>query len=226
MTQPRMTRLEFGNGLQLVRESLFTMTGRVTEAVQAATTALLDQNLEAARATASLEQEMEGDRLLIERRTLRLLVCQQPVASELRTLVSAVKISAECWRMGVLAHHIGMTARHSYPDPAIPDELSGIFRWMGDVASRIADDARVILPSSDALDVACLEVDNAIVDGLRRPLLRALLDNCSHDVETAVNIALLGRYYERLADHAVALAQSVIFMVTGTKVHVGAPQID
>jgi hypothetical protein len=55
MTQPGMTRLEFDSGLRLVRESLFSLTGTVTEAIQAATTALLDQNLEAARATASLE---------------------------------------------------------------------------------------------------------------------------------------------------------------------------
>jgi phosphate transport system protein len=224
MTQPQMTRLEFDNGLRLVRESLFTMTGTVTEAIQAATTALLDQNLEAARATASLEQELEDDRMLIERHTMELLG-RQPVASELRMLVSAVKISAECWRMGVLAHHIGMAARHFHPAPAIPDELSGIFRWMGDVASRIADDARGTLLSGDALDATFLEVDDDAMDALHRALLRALLGNWSHGVETAVNVALLGRYYERFADHAVAIAQSVIFMVTGRKPPVGAPHI-
>ena len=223
MTRPGMTRLEFDGGLLLVRESLFTMTWTVTEAIQAATTALLDQNLEAARATASLEQELEDDRMLIERHTMELLA-QQPVASEQRMLVSAVKISAECWRMGVLAHHIGMAARHFHPAPAIPDELSGIFRWMGDVASRIADDARVTLLSSDALDGTGVEIEDAI-DGLHRALFRALLDNRTHGVETAVNIALLGRYYERFADHALAIAQSVIIMVTGTKPRIGAPHV-
>ena len=224
MTQPGLTRLEFDNGLRLVRESLFTMTGTVTEAIQAATTALLDQNLEAARATASLEQELEDDRLLIERHTIELLACQQPVASEQRMLVSAVKISAECWRIGVLAHHIGMAARHFHRAPAIPDELSGIFRWMGDVASRIADDARVTLLSCDALDATGVEVEDAM-NGLHRALFRALLDNRSYGVETAVNVALLGRYYERFADHAVAIAQTVIFMVTGMKPRIGAPHV-
>ncbi len=224
MTQPRMTRLEFDNGLRLVRESLFTMTWTATEAIQAATTALLEQNLEAARATASLEQELEADRLLIERHTMELLARQQPVASEQRMLVSAVKISAECWRMGVLAHHIGMAARHFHPAPAIPDEVSGIFRWMGDVASRIADDARVTLLSSDALDATSVEVEDAM-EGRHRALFRALLNNRSHGVETAVNVALLGRYYERFADHAVAIAQSVIFMVTDTRPRIGAPHV-
>jgi phosphate transport system protein len=219
MTQPRMTRLEFDNGLVLVRESLFSMTGAVTEAILAATTALLDQNLQAAHATASLEQQLDDDRQLIEHSTLQLLARDRQEAGELRMLISAIKISALCWRMGVLAHHIGMAARHCYPAPAIPEELSGIFRQMGDAAARITDDARVSL-----LDAECLEVEDDTLDGLRRALFRALLDNRSHDIETAVNVALLARYYERLVDHAVALIQSVIFKVTGTKLDVG-PQV-
>src|SRR6476469_7095264 len=118
--QPGMTRLEFDNGLQLVRESLITMTGRVTEAVQAATTALLDRDLKAARATAWWERELEADRMLIQRHTMELLA-QRPVAREQRMLVSAIEISAECWRMGLLAHHIGMAARHFFPVAAIPE---------------------------------------------------------------------------------------------------------
>jgi len=218
-----MTRLEFDNGLQLVRESLFTMTGAVTEAILAATTSLLDQNLETARATASLEQELEDNRRLIERCTLQLLAREQPVAGELRMLVSAIKISSGCWRMGILAHHIGMAARRIYPAAAIPDELSGIFRQMADVVSCIADSARATLLTSDALDAAFLEVDENTVEGLSRALFRTLLDNWPHGGETAVNVALLGRYYERLGDHAVTLAESAILMVTGTKLQIGAP---
>jgi phosphate transport system protein len=161
MTQARMTRLEFDNGLRMVREYLVTMTGTVTEAIQAATTALLDQNLEAVRATASLERELEEDRLLVEQCALQLIARERPVASELWMLVSAIKISAECWRMGLLAHHIGMAARHFCSAPAIPDEILGIFRRMVDVASEITDDARATLLTSDALDATRLEVDDA-----------------------------------------------------------------
>ena len=224
MTPPEMTRLEFDHGLRLVRESLVAMIGTVTEAVQAATTALLDQDLEAARATASLEQELEVDRMLIERHTMELLA-QHPVASEQRMLVSAVKISAECWRMGLLAHHIGMAARHFYPAAAMPDELSGIFRWIGDNASRIADDARFMLLSSDALDATGIKIEDT-TDGLNRALFRALLNNRSHGDETAANVALLGRNYERFADHAVTLAQSVNFMLTITKPGIRPPHVD
>jgi phosphate transport system protein len=89
MTQARMTRLEFDNGLRLVREYLVTMTGTVTEAIQAATTALLDHNLEAVRATASLERELEEDRLLVDQCTLHLIACERPGASELWMAINA-----------------------------------------------------------------------------------------------------------------------------------------
>jgi len=217
VTQHGMARLEFASDLRMVRDSLVTMTTTASKAIRAATTALLDQDLEAVRLTASLEQQLEDDRLALERRTFLMLARQQPVAGDLRLLVSAIKISAECRRMVALAHHIGTAASRSYPFPAVPDELSRIFRRMGDVASRIADGAGVTLKISDAQDAARLEVDDDAMDGLRRALFRALVDDWSHGVETAVNVALLGRYYERFADHAVAIAQSVIFIVTGAK---------
>ena len=225
MIQPEVGRLEFASDLRMVRASLVTMTETASKAIGAATTALLDLDLEAVRMTASLEQELEDDRLAIERRTLHLLARQQPVAGDLRMLVSAIKISAECRRMGALAHHIGTAASRSYPARAIPDELSEIFRRMGDVASRIADGARTTLTTSDALDAARLEVDDDAMDGLLRALFRALVDNWSHGVEAAVNVALTGRYYERFADHAVAIAQSVIFIETAMRPHVGAPHV-
>jgi phosphate transport system protein len=225
MIQPEVGRLEFASDLRMVRASLVTMTETASKAIRAATTALLDLDLEAVRMTASLEEVLEDDMMAIERRTLHLLARQQPVAGDLRMLVSAIKISAECRRMGALAHHIGTAASRSYPAPAIPDELSEIFRRMGDVASRIADGARITLTTSDALDAARLEVDDDAMDGLLRALFRALVDNWSHGVEAAVNVALIGRYYERFADHAVAIAQSVIFIETAMRPHVGAPHV-
>jgi phosphate transport system protein len=224
--QPKPARLEFAADLQMVRDSLVTMTQKASQAIQTATTALLDQDLEAVRMTAALEHDLEDELSVVERRTFELLARQQPVAGDLRLLVSAIKIGAECQRMGALAHHIGAAASRYYPEPAIPDELSTIFRRMGAVASRIADGAAVTLRTSDADDAARLEVDDDVMDGLRRTLFRALVNDWPHSVETAVNVALLGRYYERFADHAVAIAQSVIFIVTGTKPDYGPPQVD
>ena len=216
MTQPRIT---FHDDLKMLRDSLVAMTATASEAIQAATTALLDQNPEAVHRTAALDQNLEDDWLAIERRTFQLLARQQPVAGDLRILVSAIKIGAECRRMGALAHHIGTVAARTHPAPAIPAQLSGIFRRMGDIASRIADGAAVTLRTSDAYDAGRLEVDDDAMDGLHRTLFRALVHDWPHGVEKAVNVALLSRYYERFADHAVAIAQSVVFIVTGARAH-------
>jgi phosphate transport system protein len=225
MTHPRMARPEFAADLRMLRDSMAAMTQMASEAIRAATTALLEQDLEAVRMTAALEQDLEGNLLAIERRTFELLARQQPVAGDLRFLVAAIKIGAECRRMSALALHIGTATARSYPEPAIPYELSGIFRKMGDVANRIADGARVTLLTSDAEDAARLEIDDDAMDGLRRALFRALMHDWPHGVETAVNVALLGRYYERFADHAVAIAQAVIFIVTGTRPDYGSHPI-
>jgi len=149
VTQPGMTRLEFASDLRLVRDSLVSMTGTASQAIRAATTALLDQDLEAARMTASLEQDLEDDRLALERRTFDLLARQQPVAGDLRLLVSAIKISAECGRMSVLAHHIGTAAGRSYPVPAIPDELQTTFRRLGELGTLVAKGGAEALKTSE-----------------------------------------------------------------------------
>ena len=214
MTQPRIA---FNDDLKMVRDSLVAMTATASEAIRAATTALLDQDPEAVRMTAALEQNLEDDWLAIERRTFQLLARQQPVAGDLRILVSAIKIGADCRRMGALAHHIGTVAARARPAPAIPDELSEIFRRMGDVASRIADGARVTLATSDALTRLALRSTTTPWTACAARCSGHWRDDWSHGVETAVNVALLGRYYERFADHAVAIAQSVIFIVTGAR---------
>jgi phosphate transport system protein len=215
VTQSRIT---FNEDLMVVRDSLVLMTVTASEAIRAATTALLDQDPEAVRMTAALDHNLEDDWLGIERRTFQLLARQQPVAGDLRILVSAIKIGAECRRMGALAHHIGTVAARAHPSPAIPVQMSEIFRRMGEIASRIADGAGVTLRIGDAYDAGRLEVDDDAMDGLLRTLFRALVHDWPHGVEKAVNVALLGRYYERFADHAVTIAQSVVFIVTGAKV--------
>lgn len=210
-----MARMEFAGDLRLLDESLVAMTMTASEAIRAATTALLERDLGAAARTAVLEQRLGENRLAVERRTYQPLARQQPVAGDLRRLVSAIKISADGRRMGSLAHHVGRVAARAFPGAAVPAHLEGVFARMGDVAARIAKGAGVTLDTRDAQDAARLEVDDDAMDGLRRTLFRALVAAWPHGVEAAVNVALLGRYYERFADHAVAIAQSVVFIVGG-----------
>jgi phosphate transport system protein len=210
-------RVEFARDLQTLRGSLVSMTNTAAEAIACATSALVDRDLERAQQVVALTLRLEEICTSVERGTYQLLARQQPVAGDLRLLVSAFKISADCRRMGSLAVHVSKVAVRAYPRAAIPDELVDIFNKMGAVASRIAEGAGVTLAARDAQDAERLEVDDDAMDGLRRALFRALVAEWPHGVETAVNVALLGRYYERFADHAVSIAQSVVFIVTGTR---------
>jgi phosphate transport system protein len=210
-------RVEFDRNLQTLRDSLVSLTNTAAQAIACATSALVDSNLENAQHVVTLTRRLEETYTSVERNTYQLLARQQPVAGDLRLLVSAFKISADCRRMGSLAGHVSKVAARAYPRAAVPDELVNIFSKMGAVASRIAEGAGVTLAARDAQDAARLEVDDDAMDGLQRALFRALVADWPHGVETAVNVALLGRYYERFADHAVAIAQSVVFIVTGAR---------
>src|SRR4029450_12384943 len=180
MTHPRMARPEVAADLRMLRVSLAAMTQMASEAIRAATTALLEQDLEAVRITAALEQDLEANLFAVERRTLELLGRQQPVAGDLRILVSAIKIGAECRRMGALAHHIGTVAARAHPSPAIPVQRSEMFRRRCQIARRIADGAGVTLRIGDAYDAGRLEVDDDAMDGLLRTLFRALVHDWPH----------------------------------------------
>jgi phosphate transport system protein len=117
--------------------------------------------------------------------------------------------------MGSLAHHVAKVARRRHPAHAVPAELVGVFREMGAVALRLAQGAGAVLAEPDAANAARLDIDDDTMDALHRRLFLAMLGDWEHPVEATVDVALLGRYYERFADHAVAIAETVIYLVTG-----------
>jgi phosphate transport system protein len=142
---------------------------------------------------------------------------QQPVAGDLRTLVASIRMSSDIERMGDLAHHVAKLARMRYPACAIPPELVFIIQEMGEVAQRIMTKTTGVITSRDTLAAVELEKDDDAMDKLHRKLFEILLDdNWSHGIETAIDMTLVSRYYERYADHAVSVARRVYFLVTGT----------
>lgn len=210
-----MSREEFRTDLRSIRGALVDMTIAAADAIGKSTAALLRGDLASAAQVEEINRRLEMSRRTVDRRTYQLLALQQPVAGDLRELVSAIRISADIHRMGSLAHHIGKVAARSHPGPAVPNELFATFERMGLVAARLAEGAGVTLDTCDAQDAARLAVDDDAMDGLRSALFRELLSDWPYGVEAAINVALVGRYYERFADHAVAIAESVVYLVTG-----------
>jgi phosphate transport system protein len=125
-------------------------------------------------------------------------------------------MSADLERMGDLANHIAKQARMRYPNSAVPPELSLTIQEMGNVCGQIVDKVSLVLQNRDAEKALEIEKDDDAMDILHRKIIATLLDpKWPHGVETAIDMTLLGRYYERYADHAVSIARRVYFLVTG-----------
>jgi phosphate transport system protein len=212
-------REEFQADLNEVSRLLVTMAESVRAAMRKATTALLTADLKAAETV--IERDVEVNELYrhVEVKVADTIARQAPVASDLRTVITALHVSADLERMGDLAEHVAKTARRRHPSPAVPAELRPVFKQMGDVADRMAGKITNVLSSPNADLAAELEDDDDSMDQLERDLFKILLDDdWPYGAETAIDGALLGRFYERYADHAVNAGEQMIYLITGEPV--------
>ncbi|WP_166346864.1 phosphate signaling complex protein PhoU [Phytoactinopolyspora limicola] len=202
--------------LDAVTGRLIGMTRKANEQMRWASTALLEAELALAEKVVAADPAINRDQLEIDEHVIELMATQNPVASDLRFATSALRITADVERMGDLTVHIAKIARMRYPDHAIPAELRSTFAAMGETAVRMVDKAGQVLRTHDLKVAAELARDDNEMDQLHRSLFLVLLDDdWSRGVEAAVDIALLGRYYERFADHTVEIAANVRYLVTG-----------
>ena len=216
-------REQFQEELDAVSATLVQMAGMVKTAMENATTALLTADL-------TLAEKVIADDLIIDEmqheldaRTINLIARQSPVATDLRTLVTSLRMSADLERMGDLAHHIAKSARMRYPATAVPPELSLTIEEMGRVCGKIIEKTSLVLKNKDTDQALEVEKDDDEIDTLHRKIITTLLDpNWKHGIETAIDMTLLGRYYERCADHAVSIARRVYFLVKGKYANEGA----
>ena len=209
-------RSAFHEELDSISASLLQMASLVKVAMSDATTALLNADLALAEKVIAADSEIDTIQHDLDARTINLMARQQPVASDLRTLVTSLRMSADLERMGDLAHHVAKQARMRFPNCAVPAELTATITSMGTVANALIDKLSSVMEHKDAVRALEIETDDDEMDKLHRQLIATLLDdNWKHGVESAIDMTLLGRYYERCADHAVSIARRVYFLVTG-----------
>jgi phosphate transport system protein len=214
-------REQFHGELAGLSEHMVEMTRLAGSAIGRATTALLDADLTMAETVITADEQIDDLQLAIEEKSLELLARQQPVATDLRVIVTGLRMSADLERMGDLARHVAKLARLRYPHSAVPAELRGTVLEMGQVAERIVAKTGSVIASRDVAMAKELETDDDVMDRLHRDVFRLLLSqDWPHGVETAIDVTLCGRYYERFADHAVSVARRVTFLVTGERVPV------
>ncbi|MGH3685831.1 MAG: phosphate signaling complex protein PhoU [Pseudonocardiaceae bacterium] len=152
----------------------------------------------------------------MEQRCITLLTKRVAVVGDLRVVVVVLRAVGHLQRMSNLARHIASIARLTYPTPVIAGEVRPVLARMSLLASQFAEDAATAIEHQDPRSGGQLAEADHEVDALRRHLLGILFaSDWPHGVEQAVNAALIGRYYERFADHAVSIAAEVCYLTTG-----------
>jgi phosphate transport system protein len=212
-----LIRSAYQDELDGVSQSLVDLTNMVTASVVKASKAVQSADLELAEEVIATDLKIDEYQHELDARIIDIIARQQPVASDLRALVTAMRMSADLERMGDLAHHIGKVARLRHPDRAIPEALLLPFTEMGHVAEKLSIMVATVIASRDTTMALQVEKDDDEMDDLHKKVISTIINEGSGlSIESAIDLTLLGRYYERYADHAVSVARRVYFLVTGT----------
>jgi phosphate transport system protein len=197
-------------------DALADMCLQVATAMDRATRALLEVDLDLAEQVIAEDLRIDDMRIAAEEKAFAMLALQSPVATDLRVVISAIHGAGDIERMGDLALHVAQAARRRHPHPVLPSEVAGYFAEMGAIGVALARKAADVIRTRDVDMAASLEADDDAMDDLHRHIFSILMaPGWSHGVGPAVDITLLGRFYERYADHAVTVARRVVYVVTG-----------
>lgn len=202
--------------LTALGEDLAAMSRLVESAIDSAGRALLEADLPTAEAVIADDHTVDALERSLDERCVALLAQQQPVARDLRIVVSALRMSASLERMGDLARHIADVARRRYPATAVPEPLVPIFSAMHEAAVRVSREVTDVLQSHDLELAQAIENDDDRLDTLHQDTFSATLtEDHGLSPQEIVDITLCGRYYERFGDHGVSVARRVVYLVTG-----------
>ena len=212
-----LIRSAYQDELDGVSQSLVDLTGMVTASMVKASKAVQTADLALAEEVIASDIKIDDYQHELDARIIDIIARQQPVASDLRALVTAMRMSADLERMGDLAHHIAKVARLRHPELAIPESLILPFTEMGHVAEKLSIMVAAVITTRDTEMALQVEKDDDEMDDLHKKVIATIIkDDSGLSLESAIDLTLLGRYYERYADHAVSVARRVYFLVTGT----------
>ncbi|MEQ1788573.1 MAG: phosphate signaling complex protein PhoU [Acidimicrobiales bacterium] len=221
------SRSTFHQQLDDVQRDLIRVAARVTELIARGTEALLVLDLSEAQALIDGDDEIDALTLDIEDRCFTILARQQPMAGDMRAIVTAIRLTSEIERSGDLMVNVAKAIRRLY-GAEIPVPLHGLLRAMGDQAVRLYGLAMDAYADGDANLAGALDDMDDRLDQLHKDYIQAILELHAdvRDVQVAVQLALVGRYYERIGDHAVNIGERVQYMVTGwLPEHAGAARL-
>ena len=222
-------RKSFHQQLEDIKQDVIELAAMVVESIPRATQALLDADLSAAQAVIDYDDFLDAKSLEIDEHCLRLLALQQPMASDLRVIMTAMRLNWDLERAGDLACNICKTIRRMYGTPIEP-KLRGLIVQMSEEAYRLTHLAIDAYAERNVALAAALDDMDDRLDALQRDFVIALIEQHDRSVmplQSAVQLALVARYYERLGDHAVNIGERIQYMVTGwLPEHTGAARAE
>jgi phosphate transport system protein len=210
-------RTAYHQEIEEVRNQIVRLASSVIEAIPRATNILLDGDLEGAEYMISADDEIDARSLDLEEEIYRVMALQAPVAMELRTLVSSVKIIAEVERSADLAVNICKAARRLYGHGLDP-RLRGLIAKMAEQAQALYVAAIESYVENDGAKASAIDDMDSLLDGLQREFIQVIFESHASgriDLQVAVQLAVVARFYERIGDHAVNIGERVRYVVTG-----------
>ncbi|MDQ4503846.1 phosphate signaling complex protein PhoU [Sinomonas sp. ASV322] len=209
-------RKVFQEELKSVHDDLVEIARLVAAALDKAVESFQNADVDLAQEVIAEDARIDFRQTALDERAIDILALQGPVASDLRTLVGSLRMSASLERMGDLARHIAQLTRLRYPENAIPEQLTRTFERMAELDREIITDLTELLESHDLALVAKIQGANAEIDDLHAGVFRAIADSAwTGSPALSVDAALASRYFERFADHGVSVSRKVSYLVTG-----------
>ena len=212
-------RKSFHQHLDEVKHDILRLGAMVTERIPWGTEILLTGNLKAAEELIVGDDDLDALYWDIEERCYQLLALQQPMAGDLRAVVTAIRMNSEIERSGDLIVNVAKAARRIYGSDIEP-KVRGLIQRMGDEAQRLFQMAMDAYRENDDGVASALDDIDDRLDGLQKDYIEAIFEagkgtNDENDLRAVVQLALVGRYYERIGDHAVNIGERVHYMITG-----------
>lgn len=210
-------RKSFHQEVDAIRGKVIRLGASVIETIPRASAVLLSGDLEGADYLVQADDEMDSRAVDIEEHCFQQLALQAPVAGDLRQLVSIIKISGELERSADLAVNICKGARRIYGHDIDP-VLRGLITKMAEQAQQLFISAMDAFESSDAPKAAAIDDMDSFLDGLHRQFIQEIFESHARgkmDVQVAVQLAIIGRFFERIGDHAVNVGERTQFILTG-----------
>ena len=206
----------FQQELHEVQERLVEIAGLVATSMQNATVSFGDVNVELAEKVIEEDARIDELTLSLDELAIQILARQQPVARDLRIVVSALRISASLERMGDMAEHIAQLARYRFPERVVAKGLRGTFRKMGELDVEIVNKLVDLLRTQDlAFAEEIRDIDDKIDELHVGVFDKVLSEKWTGTIGDTVDATLASRYHERFADHAVSIARKVKYLSTG-----------